>query len=68
MENLEKLERRAIANAATISAIARHLKKSSLKAELMVIAVAVGKCNTKSNYETWIVPQVNLYIEKDSDE
>ena len=55
----KKLKERAIADALKISAVKRLIPDDySLKAGLLFIVIQNSKCNTKSNYEEWIVPQL----------
>ena len=57
---MDKLELRAIVNAATINWI-RRMPKGLLQTGCMLIASDKAKNNTKPNYDNWIAPQIERY-------
>lgn len=60
--NAKKLEIKAIATAATISAVNRFLKNEDQKLAAMMILSVKGREATKVLFNFWIKPQLDTYI------
>lgn len=60
---MNRLERRAIVNALTISAISRKIEEAK-RAAFMFPAVEKSKDNIKANFNNWVEPQIKQYFSK----